>query len=313
MNKIDSVMTMFNSDRFQLVKEYCLDFAFGLENNYDRQDLLMSEMYYPGVALFLILKDKLRDGKLTLVVNTHLLYNIRKGHVKLSMIVLMFKVILKIKNNFAIDSIFMCGDFNLIPNSMLYSFIAHQKLDLNVDLGCFSGQDFAIDLRKQKSMGEATKIQNCLFNSSVVPRKYLINPSFPGILMNCDVILTQESKIIFRHNQEKLLTISEASDYFITLSQILSFNSVYAQVHRETVSKDGKSKEDMNFENGVSFYATSMASVVDYIWMTSESLKPDFVLKRPGVELLEAMPITAPYGPYPSDHFCLFAGFGKKN
>lgn len=90
-------------------------------------------MYYPSMGLFVLLKNKLTSDTL-LIVNTHLLFNKNRGHVKLGMLVLLMKSISKIKSQYPVESVFFCGDFNMAPCSMLYNFMINKGVNLSVDL-----------------------------------------------------------------------------------------------------------------------------------------------------------------------------------
>jgi len=73
-----------------------------------------------------------------MVLTTHFLFNMNRGHVKLGFIVMIMKAIQAIKKKYGVEDVFFSGDFNLIPNSMLYNYIVNHKLNLKVDLKEYS-------------------------------------------------------------------------------------------------------------------------------------------------------------------------------
>jgi len=87
------------------------------------------------VAQILVLKSKKSDHAF-IIANTHLLYNLKRGEIKLGHILVLLKSLnavvascdragLKTKNTF------ICGDFNSIPNSLLYNIFADEKFNLS--------------------------------------------------------------------------------------------------------------------------------------------------------------------------------------
>ena len=103
--------------------------------------IFMQKMNYSSIALFCILKENSTKENI-LVVNTHLIYKQWKGDLKLAMIALIMKSILRILSAFKISDFFFCGDFNIIPNSMLYQFISTGEIELEASLEEYSNQLF---------------------------------------------------------------------------------------------------------------------------------------------------------------------------
>ncbi|XP_033127773.1 uncharacterized protein LOC117125384 [Anneissia japonica] len=106
------------------------------------------EYYQPGVylldrdniGLIVILKSKLVPSKLC-VATTHLLFNPKRGDVKLAQLSKLFAEIDKVsyetsENGEGHCPIILCGDFNSEPNSPLYRFIVNAFLDYS---NMFSG------------------------------------------------------------------------------------------------------------------------------------------------------------------------------
>ena len=312
MNKIDTALTLFDSRRLELVQKYHIDFGIECNKNYNKTNAFSEGMYYPGVALFLILKDIKYPQKLILSVNTHLLFNMRHGHVKFAMIVLIFKAINELKQRFDIATVFLCGDFNLIPNSMLYAYICDKKLDLNSDLKFFSGQSYAINLSKNASLHESTLMQDRKFQPSKFEQMQKNEDVFYSILMDVRLkFCYEESEICFESGSFSTKTSEQLSAYFIELSKTVNLKSSYSEFNKISTLKKSQLIENQNYENAISFFATTMASNVDYIFASSSELELNSVLEKPKVADLEKSSLTAPFGNFPSDHFCLFTGFRK--
>jgi mRNA deadenylase 3'-5' endonuclease subunit Ccr4 len=94
----------------------------------------ISEIYdRDNVALFAILKHKLKEDVCFIVVSTHLLFNTNRGDVKLGQTYQIIKTLellkSKYKSQFSKISLIFSGDFNAIPNSGIYKFITKGSLD----------------------------------------------------------------------------------------------------------------------------------------------------------------------------------------
>lgn len=312
MGKRDAAMTLLKAERFETIATFHMDFLFQDGKNYDGVDLLAKEMYYPAVALFVIAKDRQLDGRVSLIVNTHLVYNNKKGHVKLGMLVLIFRAIEMLKRDFPVQDVFFSGDFNLISNSMLYSYIARGELDLGVDLQAYSNQAWAINMSSKREIGEALAIQDYKFGGKAGPIHYKIDPKFVILLAGCQVVYGEGPQLVFRRGKGPAVGYEEAQAMFRALSDDLYLTSVYSLVNRGLAAQKGKENPSKNYEKGVTFFVNSMASTVDYIWSNSSLLTPNQVLQKPPLSVLEALPHTAPVKYYPSDHFCLFASYSIK-
>jgi protein angel len=78
----------------------------------------------PNVAILALLKDKVNQHHV-LVINTHLLFNNRRGDIKLLQIQSILAAARTIINGLgaANVSLVWTGDFNLIPNSPIYDYL----------------------------------------------------------------------------------------------------------------------------------------------------------------------------------------------
>jgi hypothetical protein len=313
MGKRDGAMTLLKSERFETIATFHMDFLFQEGRNYDASDLLSKEMYYPAVALFVIAKDRHLDGRVSLIVNSHLVYNNKKGHVKLGMLVLIFRGIAMLKRDFPVQDVYFAGDFNLISNSMLYAYISGGELNLEVDLLEFSNQAWAISMHSKREMGEALSIQDYKFGRKGGPTHLTIDPKFLSLLAGCEVVYGEGPQLVFRRSPQPPVGSKDAQQMFRVLSDDLYLSSTYSVVSRGVATQQGKANPAKNYEKGVTFFVNSMASTVDYIWANSSLLTPNQILQKPPVALLQALPHTAPVKYFPSDHFCLYATYCIKS
>ncbi|KAM8819280.1 protein angel homolog 2 isoform 4-T4 [Rhynchonycteris naso] len=86
-----------------------------------------------NVGLVLLLQPKIPSGAspAICVANTHLLYNPRRGDIKLTQLAMLLAEISSVahQKDGSFCPIVMCGDFNSVPGSPLYSFIKEGKLN----------------------------------------------------------------------------------------------------------------------------------------------------------------------------------------
>lgn len=86
-----------------------------------------------NVGLVLLLQPKIASGTspAICVANTHLLYNPRRGDIKLTQLAMLLAEMSSVahQKDGSVCPIVMCGDFNSVPGSPLYSFIKEGKLN----------------------------------------------------------------------------------------------------------------------------------------------------------------------------------------
>jgi len=120
----DGSATFWKFDRFELENLYCL------ELNLDQSKIYCKD----NICLFTVLKPKFCEKVYFIVANTHILFNINRGDIKLGQVYQILNSLRLLKdkysdrNNNQIIS-FLCGDINSIPNSGTYKLITEGKLD----------------------------------------------------------------------------------------------------------------------------------------------------------------------------------------
>ncbi|XP_069787423.1 protein angel homolog 2 isoform X2 [Narcine bancroftii] len=134
-NKRDGCAICFKRSKFSLVSVSPVEFYRPMIQILDRDN----------VGLVVLLQPTLSQSAARLcVANTHLLYNPRRGDIKLAQLAILLAEI----NKLASDGkgghwpIILCGDFNSVPDSPLYNFIRNGKLIYDgLPIGKVSGQE----------------------------------------------------------------------------------------------------------------------------------------------------------------------------
>ena len=137
--KLDGCAILYKENKFSLLNVIKLDFM--------RKDV-SSLLDRDNIAIIVELKPKnWSQDKNLIVANTHLLYNPKRGDVKLAQIRLLMAEIDKIakikKRDGVLDynPIIICGDLNSEPNSLLYNFITKGLANFDgLKVGDISGQ-----------------------------------------------------------------------------------------------------------------------------------------------------------------------------
>uniref|UniRef100_UPI00398EAEAC protein angel homolog 2 isoform X2 n=1 Tax=Pristiophorus japonicus TaxID=55135 RepID=UPI00398EAEAC len=134
-NKRDGCAICFKRSKFSLVSASPVEFYRPMIQILDRDN----------VGLVLLLQPVLsQSAALVCVANTHLLYNPRRGDIKLTQLAILLAEIHKLASNGNGEywPIILCGDFNSVPGSPLYNFIRNGKLIYDgLPIGKVSGQE----------------------------------------------------------------------------------------------------------------------------------------------------------------------------
>ncbi|XP_069624613.1 protein angel homolog 2 isoform X4 [Ranitomeya imitator] len=135
-SKPDGCAICFKSSRFQLrlVKPV----------EYFRQHIALLDRDNIGLVLMLQPKTQRRDVPMICVANTHLLYNPRRGDIKLTQLAILLAEITEVAQiqDGGFCPIVLCGDFNSVPGSPLHRFIKEGRLHYEgMTIGKVSGQE----------------------------------------------------------------------------------------------------------------------------------------------------------------------------
>lgn len=141
-DKTDGCATFFKKSSFTLVKSKLVSFRKPGIKLMDRDN----------VAVVLLLKPRTsrRSNNLVCVSNTHLLFNKKRGDIKLAQLSCLFAEIGEVAQTSSSDQgdccyhpIICCGDFNSTPYSPIYDFVIRGFLDYNgMHRDNFSGQSY---------------------------------------------------------------------------------------------------------------------------------------------------------------------------
>lgn len=290
-------------------------------------DILSNEMYYPSVCQMMLFHRADQSAKLDsfiLVVNTHLIFNKYAGHIKLAMLTLILKAVLRLTQIYKVQDILFCGDFNIVPNSMLYNLLSTGKVDLDVDLREYSNQELIISNRKCGDLDYLVKLSDKKFIKRIVPPKKQINLEFLSILYYINVIIPRDGEEEIKLNGPNTFKVLDKlflTQFYENLSNVVALRSAYAEANKKFVRKNRNKPEvskihyvldphHYNNEAFVTQYTDDMVNTVDYIWYSSSGLlKIQQILQVPSISYLKALQACCPIDCYGSDHFSLVIDF----
>ncbi|XP_069464647.1 protein angel homolog 2 [Ambystoma mexicanum] len=292
-NKSDGCAICFKASKFDLVSANPVEFYRSHIPLLDRDN----------VGLVLLLRPKLQPDTPTIcVANTHLLYNPRRGDIKLTQLAILLAEIagVALQENGHFCPIILCGDFNSVPGSPLHSFIKEGKLNYaGLTIGKVSGQEF--------------------YHSGQRTLSIPIWPESLGISPSCVYEQPQELKTEISGEEDFQKKTSEKSEDQLQPTQIMnsslqhgfSLSSVYSHFIPETGIPE------------VTTCHSRTAVTVDYIFYSAAnndvSLPPGTTVQRRGLKLLGRLSLLTahdlwtvnglPNETISSDHLSLVARF----
>lgn len=121
--KPDGCAICFKHSKFSLLSVNPVEFC--------RRDIPLLDRDNIGLVLLLQPKIPCAASPSICIANTHLLYNPRRGDIKLTQLAMLLAEISNVahRKDGSFCPIVMCGDFNSVPGSPLYSFIKEGKLN----------------------------------------------------------------------------------------------------------------------------------------------------------------------------------------
>ncbi|KAM5145130.1 protein angel homolog 2 isoform 1-T1 [Callospermophilus lateralis] len=249
--KPDGCAICFKHSKFSLLSVNPVEFF--------RPDIPLLDRDNIGLVLLLQPKIPCATSPAICVANTHLLYNPRRGDIKLTQLAMLLAEISSVahQKDGSFCPIVMCGDFNSVPGSPLYSFIKEGKLNYEgLAIGKVSGQE-------QSSRGQ----------------RILSIPIWPpnlGISQNCVYEVQQVPKVEKTDSDstqtqlEKTEVLETAEKLSSNLQHHFSLSSVYSHFFPDTGIPE------------VTTCHSRSAITVDYIFYSAE--KED-VARHPGAEV----------------------------
>ncbi|XP_018431807.1 PREDICTED: protein angel homolog 2 [Nanorana parkeri] len=134
-SKPDGCAICFKSDKFSLMLVKPVEYL--------RRNIALLDR--DNIGLLLMLQPKMgKEAPSICVANTHLLYNPRRGDIKLTQLAILLAEITKVAQmqDGKFCPIILCGDFNSVPGSPLLRFIKEGRLNYEgMTIGKVSGQE----------------------------------------------------------------------------------------------------------------------------------------------------------------------------
>jgi len=334
-DRTEGCVTFWKSDKFELVSKFHIDM------NFSGKLSQMKFMDRDTIAQILVLKSKTSDHSF-IIANTHLLYNLKRGEIKLGHILVLLKSInavaascdragLKTKNTF------ICGDFNSIPNSLLYNIFTDEKFNLsNIPSTQVSNQLYAKWLKVDDELKHSVESTRKYFLSqkSKSGQYQTLDPEIASTLKNLEADLTEEDgsfaykiKSAIKDPKKLAQTKMISKEDFGLPNSI--FESTYAFVNKHYYAQNPTDKSTnvnrmihlakeqipgfdpykLTFEGGISHMSSDFQANVDYLWFNKlNKLRPYRILELPGYQMLQKIK-SIPNEDHPSDHFALVADF----
>ncbi|URD76506.1 Endonuclease/Exonuclease/phosphatase family [Musa troglodytarum] len=127
---VDGCAIFWRTNRFQLKYDETIEFnRLGLRDNVAQICVLESQSSVKNESASLLnSSDQLRQANQVVVCNIHVLYNPKRGEIKLGQVRTLLHRAYAVSKIWNDAPVIVCGDFNSTPKSPLYNFIAEQKL-----------------------------------------------------------------------------------------------------------------------------------------------------------------------------------------
>ncbi|KAM6128202.1 protein angel homolog 2 [Pterocles gutturalis] len=134
--KPDGCAICFKTSKFSLISSNPVEFF--------RRDIPLLDRDNVGLVLLLQPRFHCKANAAICIANTHLLYNPRRGDIKLTQLAMLLAEIASVapQKDGTFCPVIICGDFNSVPGSPLYRFIKEGKLNYEgLAIGKVSGQE----------------------------------------------------------------------------------------------------------------------------------------------------------------------------
>ncbi|NWH33234.1 ANGE2 protein, partial [Chloropsis hardwickii] len=134
--KPDGCAICFKTSKFSLISSKPVEFF--------RRDIPLLDRDNVGLVLLLQPRFHCKANAAICIANTHLLYNPKRGDIKLTQLAMLLAEIASVapQKDGSFCPIIICGDFNSVPGSPLYRFIKEGKLNYEgLAIGKVSGQE----------------------------------------------------------------------------------------------------------------------------------------------------------------------------
>lgn len=144
-DKPEGCALVFKSSRLSLVSAHPLEYLRPGDALLDRDNVGLVLLLRPApIADASNTADQSDPRDFICVANTHLLYNPRRGDIKLAQLAILLAEISRLSRlpDGSANPVVLCGDFNSTPWSPLYCFLTQGRLDFKgLPIGMVSGQE----------------------------------------------------------------------------------------------------------------------------------------------------------------------------
>ncbi|KAJ0985648.1 hypothetical protein J5N97_004004 [Dioscorea zingiberensis] len=134
-NAVDGCAVFWQTNRFKLRHEENIEYSkLGLRDNVAQILVLESSSQNLKEGLVGSLpgsSDQLGGTNLVVICNIHVLYNPKRGEIKLGQVRILLDRAFAVSRHWSNAPVVVCGDFNCTPKSPLYNYILEQKLSLS--------------------------------------------------------------------------------------------------------------------------------------------------------------------------------------
>lgn len=156
-SKPDGCAIVFRAARLSLLSSNPVEFLVPGDALLDRDN----------VGLVLLLRPHSNPSAVILVANTHLLYNPRRGDIKLAQLAILLAEINRLSHlpDGSASAVVLCGDFNSTPWSPLYNLLTE---------GCLDYRELPIGLVRSRARDPAVCLSACIFKAMTMPQFDLI-------------------------------------------------------------------------------------------------------------------------------------------
>ncbi|XP_035535110.1 protein angel homolog 2 [Morone saxatilis] len=294
-SKPDGCAVIFKSSRLSLLSSNPVEYFRPGDALLDRDNV--------GLVVLLQLNDATGQSDpsaFICVANTHLLYNPRRGDIKLAQLAILLAEISRLSRlpDGSTNPVVLCGDFNSTPRSPLYSFLTTGSLDYRgLQIGTVSGQETSP--RGQRLLTSPIWSQSlgidyqCQYKNQSTAESSCDSPTVEGAISNLTVEdLANKAAVAFNRSR---------------IEHSLKLQSSY-QHH---LMPDGRPE--------ITTYHSRTSMTVDYILYTPESITPPSLPGGRGLHLLGRLSLVGqseleevsglPNHYHSSDHLPLLARF----
>ena len=277
----------YNINKFELIESFELEYKC-------KDSFIVNK---ENVAIFILLKNKIeyknvKNNDLLLIVCSHLLFNDKRGDIKLGQIYELQKSISAIKikyKQFNIRIIFCC-DLNSTEISNIYEYLTNNFLNCEfVDIRILSGQKYS--KFKSNEFNYEYYMNNKKINLTLDYSNFENNQNWFNEIINVyPIIKKNEDKL----NKNTKIELIKNEYYDESENLILKNENVLISCYKEIIGNEPE----------ITFYTDGYRGTVDYIFHSINNLKAKQILKIPSISDLENKEINLiPNENNPSDHF----------